>query len=572
MPFDVGSVVAHVKADMTDFKKGIGEAKGTLSEFGAGLMDFGKQAAVFTGVATAAIVAFGKQSLDAYNESAAIYAQQKAVLQSTHHAAGLYIEDLQDQAKALQNLTRYSDEAIGGAQNLLLTFTNITGGTFQQATDIVLDMSTALGQDLKSSAIQVGKALQDPVLGVTALRRVGVNFNKAQQEVITKLVETGHAAEAQQLILKELNTEFGKSAVAAGQTFAGQLDILKNKFNDLQERLGAVIAGFATFIATGNLTSDFLAGLGIQEDDPRLDMLFRFRDALMGLANWITQNQPLVLQFLSSLAIGIGSLMVIGTVAAAIMLLTNPLTLVIAAITAFAFAWQTNFLGIRDITSAVVTEVISFFNDYLMPAFLVFQEWWDKYWPSISLMLKGTWDIMVGIIQIAAALIYGIIKVALALISGDWEAAWDAIVQFCNTAWDGIKRIFNGAIEFIKGWGGAMFHELVKPFEDAWNAIQSLVNKIKDALDFTKRHSPSVVDIVKRGVGLVNDALENINMDIPVNARTNLAVNPAGTNSMNNSITIDLSGAVISDALSAQRMGEQIGDSIIKKLGNHVRF
>ena len=80
--------------------------------------------------------------------------------------------------------------------------------------------------------------MQDPILGVTALRRVGVNFNEAQTEVIRNLVETGNAAEAQRLILKELNTEFGGSATEKASQFGGQIEQLGNLIGDLNEAIG----------------------------------------------------------------------------------------------------------------------------------------------------------------------------------------------------------------------------------------------------------------------------------------------------------------------------------------------
>jgi len=110
-----------------------------------------------------------------------------------------------------------------------------------QATETVLDMSTALGQDTKSSAVQLGKALQDPILGITALRRVGVNFSEDQKTVIENLVKTGNKAEAQRLILKELNTEFGGSARNAAQTFAGSMAQLGNVLDDVMEVIGSVV-------------------------------------------------------------------------------------------------------------------------------------------------------------------------------------------------------------------------------------------------------------------------------------------------------------------------------------------
>ena len=75
-------------------------------------------------------------------------------------------------------------------------------------------MSVALGTSLKSAAIQVGKALQDPENGITALRRVGVNFTKEQKERIQGWVEEGKQLKAQKFILKELRTEFAGSAEA----------------------------------------------------------------------------------------------------------------------------------------------------------------------------------------------------------------------------------------------------------------------------------------------------------------------------------------------------------------------
>src|SRR5262245_66611796 len=76
-------------------------------------------------------------------------------------------------------------------------------------------MSAALGQDGKASAIQLGKALNDPIKGVTALQRVGVSFTKSQKNQIKALVESGNTLGAQKVILRELGKEFGGAAKAA---------------------------------------------------------------------------------------------------------------------------------------------------------------------------------------------------------------------------------------------------------------------------------------------------------------------------------------------------------------------
>jgi hypothetical protein len=161
-------------------------------------------------------------------------------LRSTGSAAGLSAAELKTMSAELQGLTTFGDEAVLELEGLLLTFTKIRGPVFREATETVLDMSVALGQDLKSSAIQLGKALNDPVAGITALRRVGVSFTAAQQAQIKALAESGDLMSAQRLILAELSTEFGGAARAAADTFGGSLEQLKNAAGDLFEAEGGL--------------------------------------------------------------------------------------------------------------------------------------------------------------------------------------------------------------------------------------------------------------------------------------------------------------------------------------------
>ncbi len=584
MAFDIGSVTAKIDADITGFKKGIKEAEdgvgrlgSTIHKVGDGIANFGKQAAIFTGLAGAAVVAFGKSSVDSFNASQQEIAQLNAVLKSTGQIAGVTAEQAIELASSLQKTTKFSDEATLSAENLLLTFTNITSDIFPDATKTVLDMSTALGQDTKSSAIQLGKALQDPILGVTALRRVGVNFNEAQQKVIENLVNSGKAAEAQKMILKELQTEFGGSAEAAGKTFGGQLEILKNRFDDFKESVGGAIVAVIQFAGTGDDSALFDAINALIPDDEtaaRITEFFvTFRDVLMKVGEWISNNKELVITFLTGLAVALGALLVIGTITALVTALLNPLTLVALAIGALYTAWQTNFLGIRDTTQKVIEELSNFFNTYLKPAIEALVSFFRERWSYIQLIVEGAWKIIKGIIEVAWSLIYGLLKVGLSILSGDWSKAWEAIKQMVFGAWEGIKNIFNGALDFIKGWGGMLVHNLVAPFEEAWNKIKEFVNKIKDNLDFTKRHSPSVVDIVNKGVHEVNKALGGLaysfNMT-PDMAAASVSSNTTGPNITN--VTVDLGGAIISDEFGAERMAELVGDTIVKKLQTNVRF
>lgn len=196
--------------------------------------------AAFTAVG-GAITLFAKSSIEAYSKSEASSAQLNAVLKSTGQAAGMTRGDMDKLTQSLVDNSSYSKVAVQGAESLLLTFTGIKKDVLPGATKAVLNMSTALGQDLKSSSIQLGKALNDPIKGVTALQRVGVSFNATQKEQIKNFVETGRTADAQRLILKELETEFGGSATAHAKTFAGQMEILSNQFEETKVKIGEVL-------------------------------------------------------------------------------------------------------------------------------------------------------------------------------------------------------------------------------------------------------------------------------------------------------------------------------------------
>lgn len=238
-----GNNTAQIKAVITAEDR----ASATLQGFGKSISRVAK---ILAGAfVTKKIIDFGVNAVKAFQESEDAIAQTNAVLKSTKGVAGVSSKAITDLATSLQKVTKFSDEQVRSGENLLLTFTKIGKDIFPEATETMLNMSQALGQDVKSSAIQLGKALQDPILGVTALRRVGVNFSEKQRDVIKKLVETGKSAQAQKLILKELQVEFGNSARAAGETFSGKLTILKNRFNDLQENIGQFIVNglFALF-------------------------------------------------------------------------------------------------------------------------------------------------------------------------------------------------------------------------------------------------------------------------------------------------------------------------------------
>ena len=168
----------------------------------------------------------------------------QAVIESTGHAAGVSAAQVRDLANALEDMSGADDKTIQQGENLLLTFTKIGSKTFPDAAKAMVNMAIALNKgdaataDFDGAAIQLGKALQDPVKGITALRKAGVSFTKDQQKQINALVKAGKTTEAQRIILAELEKEFGKAGKAANQGFAGDL----NRYNDSIEDAEIAIA------------------------------------------------------------------------------------------------------------------------------------------------------------------------------------------------------------------------------------------------------------------------------------------------------------------------------------------
>jgi hypothetical protein len=125
----------------------------------------------------------------------------------------------------------------------LLTFRNLTktagelGGSFDRATKAAIDMAAAGFGSAESNATQLGKALNDPIKGITALNRAGIQFTEDQKDLIQSLVDSGKVLEAQDLILKEIESQVGGTA-AATATASEKMTIA---FGAIQEEVGKVL-------------------------------------------------------------------------------------------------------------------------------------------------------------------------------------------------------------------------------------------------------------------------------------------------------------------------------------------
>jgi len=202
----------------------------------------------------AGIIGAFKMLSSAVSENNRLFAVQEkaerklaAIVKATGKAAGYSAKEMQAQAAALQKVTTFGDEVVMEGQAIIATFKGIQGEAFQRTTEMALDLSAAFGQDLKSSAIQLGKALEDPTTGLTALKRIGVSFTEAQKAQIKAMQEAGDVAGAQGIILDTLEGQVGGVARAFADSSSGQIAQFSNAFGDLREQMG----GFSTSILAG---------------------------------------------------------------------------------------------------------------------------------------------------------------------------------------------------------------------------------------------------------------------------------------------------------------------------------
>lgn len=234
--------------------------------FGGSFAQSAGRALAAAGVAAAA-ASFFKGAFSEARESAKVTRLTESAIKATGGAAKITAAQVADLASAISNKTGKDDEAIQSGQNMLLTFKNIQNAAgrnndiFNQASTVLTDMVAAMNggevtqENMSKGAIQLGKALNDPIKGVGALSRVGVTFTDAQKEQIKTLVETGDTMGAQKIILAELKSEFAGAAKATSDP----ADRARVAWGNLQETIGTkLIPAFSGLIEKLTSVANFV--------------------------------------------------------------------------------------------------------------------------------------------------------------------------------------------------------------------------------------------------------------------------------------------------------------------------
>ena len=215
-------------------------ARGFRQKFTGGLKGIGKVAGPLLGLGLG-VKAFDwiKQgTLDAQAMNSTLASMQQQI-KTTGGAAGKSVGQLSAMADKMEMKIGVDAQEIVEAQSVLLTFTKVSGKEFDKATGLAFDMAAVLGGDAKSASMQLGKALNDPVKGMTSLSRAGVQFTAQQKEQAKAMIASGDVTGAQGIILKELETQFGGTAEKSADSTA-KIGLM---FDNMKEEVGAAVSG-----------------------------------------------------------------------------------------------------------------------------------------------------------------------------------------------------------------------------------------------------------------------------------------------------------------------------------------
>jgi hypothetical protein len=396
------------------------------------------------GLGAAAVVTF-----KAFEDSQKVSAQTDAVIKSTGASANVTAQQVQDLASSLSEKSGIDDEVIQSGENMLLTFTNIRNEVgkgndiFNQAqiaaTDMAAGMAAASGSsvDLKGASIQLGKALNDPVAGITALTRVGVFFDEQTKKRITSLVKQGKTMEAQKIILAEVSKEFGGSA-EANKTASASAAVA---FGNLEEAIGGVVAGGLTPL--------------LSAAQPVIDFLTRFPGLTAGVIAGIV-----------GIYVGIkaySAAMQVAAIIQKLMLVTSPWLLLAAAVIVLTVLIVKNWATIKKVVLRVwdaikksapfkiIAAIVTTYVKVMVAEIKVVLAVAKVVWNAIKTVAVGAWKVISGVFKIEI----GIIK-----------TVFDNVKRALITGWQAIRDVGKGIWSVISGAAIAVFNAIA----GAWNS------------------------------------------------------------------------------------------------------
>lgn len=561
----IGALRVTLGIDTAAFEEGLGIAQKRLAAAGKNLSSIGDSMKGLGGTLslalTAPLAALAAGSVVAANESAAAIGQVNAALASMGPVAGKTSEQLEAAAAQLQSISTFDDDDILKSVTAnMLTFGNIAGQAFDRAQLAAVNLSARLGQDLQSSAIQVGKALNDPVKGITALSRVGVSFTEQQKAQIKAMSEAGDVAGAQNIILGELESQYGGAAKAAREATPGADTI--DAWRNFQETVGAIVAQVLPPL------TDMLAGVlnAFNGLDPGTQTF------LVGMAAVAAAVGP-VLVALGSVVSAVGALLPVFAPAialigeaglgAALAAAATAAAPFIAAAAALAAGWALFGDKIGPVLTALKDKLVDTLGPKLSSLIstvktMLTELWSGPFGAAVRVVIDVLGELGAAVtsilgealIRIISALVTAVengfriigdvFRIIGALLTGDFSAAWNGVKTLVGDVVNGWIAVLNSLapeavaavralVAGVQEWIGG---KLTAIWDAAKEKIQALGDKFKWLWDVVVGHSyiPDLFDGIKSeaarflpefvtpltaGINTVAEAFEGLDFTMP---------------------------------------------------------
>lgn len=229
---NIGDLVVNLAMNSMNFQKGVATAQATVKNFAAATVS-----ALAPVTAALAGVWGASESVSGYKSLLASQNKITAAINATGGAAGLTSQEMIALGEDLQAVSNYEDEVTHNAVAMLTSFKNIKGDQFKATVQAAADMAAIMGGDLQSSALTLGKALNDPTAGLAKLSKAGITFTDEQEKLIKRLQATGDIAGAQGVILNQVASTFGGAAAAMQDPWTQ----FKFALGDVADIIGATV-------------------------------------------------------------------------------------------------------------------------------------------------------------------------------------------------------------------------------------------------------------------------------------------------------------------------------------------
>jgi hypothetical protein len=232
-----GELIFNTKIDESGFEKGTKAIGNGLGNLKGQLKSLAKVAAAAFSVKI--MYDFAKASKEAYNVQIEQETKLTTIMKQRMSATNEQIDSVKELAAEQQRLGVIGDEVqLAGAQQVA-TFLNEADSikTLLPAMNDLLAQQNGLNATT-SDAVNIGNLMGKVLQGQTsALKRVGISFSEAEEQVLKYGTESERAAMLAQVITNNV----GHMNQALAQTDAGKQKQLANTMGDIKEQFGQAV-------------------------------------------------------------------------------------------------------------------------------------------------------------------------------------------------------------------------------------------------------------------------------------------------------------------------------------------